>query len=640
MRHVDAGRANADTGDVGDDADAISAKQKAAAYVGQVVSGRYRVESVVALGGMGAVFRAEHVHMRKQVALKLLHPMTENLPELVARFERESIVGAHVSHHNVCQATDFGCLEDGSHYLVLEYVQGRTLYEVLKDGRLDAPRAAEIARQMAAGLGAAHKLGIVHRDVKPANVMLCDGPRIEVKIVDFGLARLPKERFHVDEKVAVTAAGTVFGTVAYMAPELALGMHKVDHRSDLYALGVILYEMLAGKRPHEAPDAAALFKLIRTQQPPPIAERAPGAEVPPELEAIARKLLEKKPDARYQSAEELIEALDDACPPEQDPVPPARASGRGARSERGVAEVADLGDASPPPAPAALDSIPGARAPRASGGSRPWLVAALLVLVGLAGVRELAPNVWGSVMGRPAASPGPEGAGQDRANPDRAAPSVAAAATQAPGASAAVTSQPAAPASAPASASAAPSPEAYAMRFALGEAAAAHDAKRGARALLALSRSSPEAFRDHDVVANAAAVAVTAALGEPALADEVFATLGGPALGESGPDVLFHMASYYGGSRGAIRAADLLANPAVLARASPALRITRDLKAAPCRERPALYERAAADGDERTLALLGSMLASECPATPGACCAPNDPKLATANGELRKRLHK
>jgi hypothetical protein len=178
------------------------------------------------------------------------------------------------------------------------------------------------------------------------------------------------------------------------------------------------------------------------------------------------------------------------------------------------------------------------------------------------------------------------------------------------------------------------------MRFALGEAAAAHDAKRGARALLALSRSSPEAFRDRDVVANAAAVAVTAALGEPALADEVFATLGGPALGESGPDVLFHVTSFYGGSRGAVRAADLLANPAVLARASPALRITRELKTASCRERPALYERAAADGDERTLALLGAMLAPECSETPGACCAPNDPKLATANGDLRKRLHK
>src|SRR5262249_54032716 len=159
--------------------------------------------------------------------------------ELVARFERESIVGSHVSHPRVCQATDFGMLEDGSHYLVLEYVEGRTLHALLKEGRIEPTRAAEIARQMAAGLGAAHKLGIIHRDVKPANVMICDGEDVAVKIVDFGLAKLPPERFHVDEKIAVTTRGQVFGTVAYMAPELGLGMHKVDHRSDLYALGVV-----------------------------------------------------------------------------------------------------------------------------------------------------------------------------------------------------------------------------------------------------------------------------------------------------------------------------------------------------------------------------------------------------------------
>jgi hypothetical protein len=178
------------------------------------------------------------------------------------------------------------------------------------------------------------------------------------------------------------------------------------------------------------------------------------------------------------------------------------------------------------------------------------------------------------------------------------------------------------------------------MRFALGEAAAAHDAKRGALALLALARTAPEAFRDRDVVANAAAVTVTLALGEPALADEVFAVLSGPALGEGGPDVLFHVTSFYGGSRGAIRAADLLATPAVLARASPALRIARDLKAAPCRDRPTLFERAAAEGDERTLTLLQAMLAPDCPSTPKACCAASDVRLAAANAELRRRLRR
>ena len=293
-----------------------AAKRKAAGYVGQVVSGRYRVDGIVALGGMGAVFRAEHVHMRKQVALKVLHPSTQNLPALVTRFERESIVGAHVSHPNVCQATDFGQLEDGAHYLVLEYVEGRTLHDVLKEGRLAPDRAAVIAIQNAAGLAAAHALGIVHRDVKPANMILVEGPDVRVKIVDFGLAKLPARRFHIDDKIGVTRSGTVFGTVAYMAPELARGMIAVDHRSDLYALGIILYEMLAGKHPFDAAEPSALFRQHCKQPPPPIAERAPGAEVPPALEAVVRKLLEKDPRARYQTADELIEALDEACPPE------------------------------------------------------------------------------------------------------------------------------------------------------------------------------------------------------------------------------------------------------------------------------------------------------------------------------------
>ncbi len=623
---------------MGDDA-ATLAKQKAAACVGQVVGGRYRIESIVALGGMGAVFRAEHVHMRKQVALKLLHPTTENLPELVARFERESIVGAHVSHPCVCQATDFGRLEDGSHYLVLEYVEGRTLHEVLKHGRIEPVRAAEIARQIAAGLGAAHRLGIFHRDVKPSNLMLCDGDRIEVKIVDFGLAKLPSGRFHVDEQIAVTTSGTVFGTVAYMAPELARGMHKVDHRSDLFALGLILYEMLAGKRPYEAVDPAALFKQIRVQPTPPIAERAPGVEVPPELEAVVRKLLEKEPEARYQNAEELIEALEDACPGEDGPapaVPAARPSSRGARRDRGPVEIEieDPSDASPPPAPASpvTGSLHITQPSKSS--SRPWLIAGIVVLAGVAAVKGLAPDVWARIAGNGSATAATGHVAP--ATPTPVAPAPPAVVTTA---SAAATANVAATAKAAATATVSAA-DVYPMRFALGEAAAAHDGKRGARALLALAKAGPEAFRDRDVIANAAAVAVTVALAEPALADEVFATLGGPAIGESGPDVLFHITSFYGGSRGAVRAADLLAKPEVLARASPALRIARDLKSAPCRDRAALYDRASAEGDERALVLLEAMQAPSCNAATGACCAPHDAKLAAANTALRHRLRK
>jgi hypothetical protein len=173
----------------------------------------------------------------------------------------------------------------------------------------------------------------------------------------------------------------------------------------------------------------------------------------------------------------------------------------------------------------------------------------------------------------------------------------------------------------------------------MNEAAATRDAKRGAAALLALAAADPAAFRDRDVVAEAAAVAVTVAL-DPVLSGDVLALLGGPTLGEGGPDVLFHMASFYGGSRGAARANELLARPDVLAHASPALRVARDLKRAPCRERAALYDRAADEGDERTLTVLTAMLAPGCDEAQTACCAQSDVRLAAAVSRLRQRLRR
>ncbi len=603
---------------------AIAAKQKAAAYVGQVVGGRYRVEALLALGGMGAVFRAEHVHMRKLVALKLLHPMTENLPELVTRFERESIVGSHVAHPNVCQATDFGQLDDGSHYLVLEYVEGRTLHAVLKEGRMAPARAAEIAVQIAAGLGAANELGIVHRDVKPANVMLCESPRsseVQVKIVDFGLAKLPPQRFHIDEKISVTTAGTVFGTVAYMAPELARGMHAVDQRSDLYAVGVMLYEMLAGKHPFDAVEPSALFRQHCKEPPPFIAARAPGAVAPPMLEAVVRRLLEKEPSARFQTAAELIGALDEACPPEagssaaastRGPIPSARTSSRSI-TVRGEdpADVAPPSDASPPPAPAAPDRAP---ARRSTGNGLRLAAVASVVLGAVAAARAFAPDIRTKLGIDAPAAAGPAPAASASSSVPLAADPVA---PSAPAPSSASLAPAPVPASGAAPATAAPlatspmTPEAFRLLGTMNEAAAAHDAKRSAASLLALAKAAPEAFRDRDLIAETAAVAVTVAL-DRALADDVFALLTGPSLGESGPDVLFHMTSFYGGSRGAARAAELLAQPEVLARASPALRVARELKSLPCKDRPALFDRAAAEGDERALNLLAAMLAPEC----------------------------
>jgi serine/threonine-protein kinase len=183
------------------------------------------------------------------------------------------------------------------------------------------------------------------------------------------------------------------------------------------------------------------------------------------------------------------------------------------------------------------------------------------------------------------------------------------------------------------------SPEIIRLRAMMNDAAASRDAKRGATALLALAKAAPEAFRDRDIIAEAAAVSVAVAL-DPALAGDVFALLGGPTLGEGGPDVLFHITSFYGGSRGAARATELLATPEVLARASPALRVTRELKNLSCKDRPTLFDRAADEGDERTLTMFQASLSPSCTDGTGACCAQADPRLAAATAKLRQRLHK
>jgi serine/threonine-protein kinase len=162
----------------------------AAAMVGKTLSGRYRLDRVLGEGGMGAVYEAEHTHMRKRLAVKVLHPEMSRLPEVVARFEREAMAAAHIDHPNVAAATDFGMLEDGSFFLALEFVEGESLRDILAKGRLELGRALHIVSQMGQALNRAHALGIVHRDLKPENVMLVEreGDPDFVKVLDFGIA--------------------------------------------------------------------------------------------------------------------------------------------------------------------------------------------------------------------------------------------------------------------------------------------------------------------------------------------------------------------------------------------------------------------------------------------------------------------
>ena len=355
------------------------ARARAVGLVGRVVSGRYRIDALLAMGGMGAVYRGHHLLLKKRVAIKVLHPETDNLPEIAARFEREAIAGAHVVHANVAAATDFGQLEDGSYFLVLEYVAGETLHHVIRRGRIPVPRAVHIARQIAAALAVLHSMGILHRDLKPRNVMLVEGKGDLAKLIDFGLAKVPIDRvIHQssrppagatsvppihdpltptfsgrpgsipapprrlrldslqEELPRLTGVGMIVGTVAYLAPEAALGMDAVDARADLYALGLVLYQMLAGRHPFEADSDAALFAQQRFTLPPRFADRAPGARVPPALEAVVMRLLEKDPAARYPSGAAVIEALDAAVAPGLAGAP-VSARAPGPRSHRVVA---------------------------------------------------------------------------------------------------------------------------------------------------------------------------------------------------------------------------------------------------------------------------------------------------------------
>ncbi|NLE88712.1 MAG: serine/threonine protein kinase [Myxococcales bacterium] len=270
--------------------------------IGRILAERYRVTRLLGSGGMGAVYRAEHVHMRKAVALKVLHREMTAMPEVVARFEREAVAAARIEHPNVAAALDFGQLEDGAFYLVLEYIEGRSLSAALDaEGPFAPLRAVHITRQVAEALAAAHDAGVVHRDLKPDNIMLVerDGDPDFAKVLDFGIAKLRTDEG--DGQKALTQIGSVFGTPEYMSPEQAMG-EPVDARSDLYALGMILYEMLAGQTAFASGSGELIAVLAKhmTAPPPPLPDHLPKA-----LRDLTMRLLRKEPEARVQTAQEL-----------------------------------------------------------------------------------------------------------------------------------------------------------------------------------------------------------------------------------------------------------------------------------------------------------------------------------------------
>lgn len=278
-----------------------------AALIGRTVAGRYRIVGLLGEGGMGAVYVAEHLLIGRRVALKRLHPELANDEKAVTRFQREARAAAATGHEHIVEVLDLGYSEDGAPFLVMEYVRGKSLTDILRrEGRLVPERAAQIMGQVLAALSAVHAHGIVHRDLKPDNILLTrkGSDKDYVKILDFGISKMKKDE---EDALNLTRTGVMLGTPYYMSPEQARGDRDLDHRVDLYAAGIILFETLSGRLPFEAANYHALLQAILRHEPTRLDRLVPN--LPPKLVEIAHRAFSRDAAARYASASEMLAEL-------------------------------------------------------------------------------------------------------------------------------------------------------------------------------------------------------------------------------------------------------------------------------------------------------------------------------------------
>jgi eukaryotic-like serine/threonine-protein kinase len=271
--------------------------------------GNYTVLSRLGVGGMGAVYLAEHPLIGKKVALKVIHGELAANKEVVQRFFNEARAVNKIGNEHVVEIHDFGQSPQGEYFYIMEYLEGRTLADVLvREGALLTQRALHIAAQIASALAAAHTCGIIHRDLKPDNIMLLDrlGDRDFVKVLDFGLAKM----IHDGASAKLTAAGVVLGTPQYMSPEACESKRDIDHRSDIYCLGILLFQMVCGRVPFEGQSMGEILVKHVSQAPP--AARAINPQVPPAVEQIILRCLAKRPDDRFPTMKAMRDALLDA----------------------------------------------------------------------------------------------------------------------------------------------------------------------------------------------------------------------------------------------------------------------------------------------------------------------------------------
>ncbi|HEY4117463.1 MAG TPA: serine/threonine-protein kinase [Byssovorax sp.] len=278
------------------------------AELGQVIDGKYRLVRLLGSGGMGAVYEGENTRIRRRVAIKMLHSSVSTQQESVTRFEREAQAAGRIGSEHICEVLDLGVLPDATRYMVMEYLEGETLSSRIKRaGRLLPLQAIPLLTQVLEGLEAAHAAGIIHRDLKPDNVWIVPtrgGTKDFVKVLDFGVSKFSQIG---GEEMNQTRAGAVVGTPYYMSPEQARGMGAIDARTDIYAIGVVLYQAVTGQVPYQAETFnELLFKIVLEVAPPP---QIYVPDIDPDFVSIIQRAMSREPQQRYQSCNEFRDAL-------------------------------------------------------------------------------------------------------------------------------------------------------------------------------------------------------------------------------------------------------------------------------------------------------------------------------------------